>query len=59
MKDVWIEIVCMIKLDLPDLLQDPTVLVNNYMSRRNEITNSDTHNRLRADLVEHIWAIHS
>ena len=45
--------------ELPQLLRDPTVVFNNYMNRRNEMTNYVTHNRLRADLVEHIWQIYS
>ncbi|KAM7494412.1 hypothetical protein LguiB_029021 [Lonicera macranthoides] len=45
--------------ELPPIQRDPTVIFNNYMQRRNEMTNSVTHNRLRVDLVEHIWALHS
>ena len=43
----------------PQLMRNLTVMFNEYVNRRNEMTNLDTHNRLRLDLVEHIWAIHS
>ena len=45
--------------ELPELHRNPTIVFNNYIGRRAKMTDANTHNRLRADLVEHIWALYA
>ena len=40
--------------ELPQLHRNPTIVFNDYIERQTKMIDVNTHNCLRADLVEHI-----